>query len=123
MPTTRWITRTSSLTYTRGTVINDTSFPHAAFSYAPAPFLSAEIYGDSSTVFFLPLGDLANPRFINFSSLFPGGEYYSQTGSVLVTDVYIDGVLVPGPIAGAGLSGLILAMALLAWGRRRKKTA
>jgi hypothetical protein len=55
----------------------------------------------------------------NFN-LFPFYIFEATNGNVLLASISI----VPGPIAGAGLPGLILASGgLLAWWRRRQRTA
>jgi hypothetical protein len=53
------------------------------------------------------------------SPLFPFYIFEATNGNVLLSSIFV----VPGPIAGAGLPGLILASGgLLAWWRRRQKT-
>jgi hypothetical protein len=58
----------------------------------------------------------------SFESLF--GQIHLETASWTRTALGLPPIAIPGPIAGAGLPGLILASAgLLAWWRRRQKIA
>jgi outer membrane lipase/esterase len=58
------------------------------------------------------------------TSFFSDDQHFSAAGQMLEAEFDLSLLGVPGPIAGAGLPGLILASGgLLGWWRRRKKVA
>jgi hypothetical protein len=70
-----------------------------------------------------PVFSLGASTFV-FVSADPRGRPLVQLGTVGLQGTGVGTVAVPGPIAGAGLPGLILASGgLLGWWRRRKKVA
>jgi hypothetical protein len=75
----------------------------------------------STTLTFSPLISDPNARLSFTTVTAPDGFHGAVLSDIVVTDTTVS---VPGPIAGAGLPGLILAGAgVLGWWRRRQKSA
>jgi hypothetical protein len=70
------------------------------------------------------IGSIPAGTYVGFEDLPGGGDRDYNDLQFVFTNVGVTTRLVPGPIVGAGLPGLILASGgLLGWWRRRQKTA
>jgi hypothetical protein len=99
---------------------------------SPSPFfISGFTIFDELTGSALFQNASGGPQSVEFSgSLIAATDMFGNVTSLVVNGTFPVGIgedlidAVPGPVAGAGLPGLILASGgLLAWWRRRKKTA
>ena len=104
-----------------GVLANDIPDPGASItaSLFMGPIFGTVVLNADGAFFYTPLADFSGSDTFQYRDI-EGGIFSPAT---LVTIRIAPAAPVPGPIAGAGLPGLILASGgLLGWWRRRQRT-